>query len=79
MAQLGSGVKIYKYLKQVTNLPAPAVYRALVRFRWLNAKGHVIASRTCARTAGCQQPDRSQPPTTTTPTTTPTATPSPTG
>jgi len=35
-------VKVYKYLKQVTNLSAPAVYRGLVRFRWLTAKGHVI-------------------------------------
>ena len=32
-------VKVYKYLKQVTNLSSPASYRALVRFRWLNAKG----------------------------------------
>jgi hypothetical protein len=36
------GVKTYKYVKQVTNLSAPALYRAAVRFRWLNAKGHVI-------------------------------------
>jgi hypothetical protein len=35
-------VKVYKYLKQVTNLSARAVYRGLVRFRWLNARGHVI-------------------------------------
>jgi len=48
-------VKVYKYLKQVTNLSAPAVYRGLVRFRWLNAKGHVIkhAERLTAR---CAQP-----------------------
>ena len=30
-------VKIYKYLKQVTNLTPPADYRAVVRFRWLGA------------------------------------------
>lgn len=36
------GVKIYKYVKQVTNLDAPAAYRALVRFRWLGATGHVL-------------------------------------
>jgi hypothetical protein len=48
-------VKVYKYLKQVTNLSAPAVYRGLVRFRWLNARGHVIkhAERLTAR---CTQP-----------------------
>jgi hypothetical protein len=48
-------VKVYKYLKQVTNLSAPAVYRGLVRFRWLNAKGHMIkhAERLTAR---CDQP-----------------------
>jgi hypothetical protein len=48
-------VKVYKYLKQVTNLPAPAVYRGLVHFRWLNAKGHMIkhAERLTPR---CAQP-----------------------
>ena len=48
-------VKIYKYLKQVTNLAAPATYRALVRFRWLNAHGHVI-KRTEHFTSHCVQP-----------------------
>ncbi len=38
------GVKAYKYVKQVTNLFAPASYRAIVRFRWLNAKGRQIKS-----------------------------------
>ena len=38
------GVKNYKYLKQVTNLAAPAYYRAAVRFRWLNAKGRLVKS-----------------------------------
>ncbi|MFI4977106.1 MAG: hypothetical protein ACHP93_02310 [Solirubrobacterales bacterium] len=48
-------VKVYKYLKQVTNLSAPAVYRGLVRFRWLNAKGHV--SKHAERlTPRCAQP-----------------------
>jgi hypothetical protein len=48
-------VRIYKYLKQVTNLSAPASYRALVRFRWLGAKGHVLkhAERLTSR---CEQP-----------------------
>ena len=48
-------VKVYKYLKQVTNLSAPAVYRAVVRFRWLNAKGHVIR-RAEHLTPRCAQP-----------------------
>jgi hypothetical protein len=37
-----TGVKTYRYLKQITNLAAPAVYRAAVRFHWLNANGRVI-------------------------------------
>jgi hypothetical protein len=49
------GVKIYKYLKQVTNLSSPAIYRALVRFHWLDAKGHVI-KRAERRTPKCAQP-----------------------
>jgi hypothetical protein len=48
-------VKVYKYLKQVTNLSYPAVYRASVRFRWLSAKGHVIR-RTERLTTKCGQP-----------------------
>jgi hypothetical protein len=49
------GVKLYKYLKQVTNLSAPAFYRAAVRFRWLNARGRVVKAVEL-RTARCQQP-----------------------
>jgi hypothetical protein len=49
------GVKVYKYLKQVTNLSAPALYRAAVRFRWLNAKGRFLKA-TELRTAKCEQP-----------------------
>jgi hypothetical protein len=48
-------VKIYKYLKQVTNLSSPDDYRALVRFRWLGAKGRVI-KRGQLLTARCAQP-----------------------
>jgi hypothetical protein len=48
-------VKVYKYLKQVTNLSAPASYRGLVRFRWLNSKGHVI-KRAERVTSRCLQP-----------------------
>ncbi len=51
-----TGVKIYKYLKQVTNLPAPGVFRAIVRFRWLNDQGHLI-KRSERRTPTCEQPD----------------------
>ncbi len=48
-------VKVYKYLKQVTNLSAPASYRGLVRFRWINARGHVI-KRAERLTTRCLQP-----------------------
>jgi hypothetical protein len=48
-------VKIYKYLKQVTNLSSPAVYRALVRFRWLGEKGRVIKHAQLL-TAHCDEP-----------------------
>jgi hypothetical protein len=49
------GVKIYKYVKQVTNLTAPAAYRAVVRFRWLGEKGHVL-KRAELHTPRCIQP-----------------------
>jgi len=57
------GVKVYKYLKQVTNLAAPAAYRAAIRFRWLNAKGKLIKALEL-RTPKCVQPlhPRPQPP-----------------
>ena len=49
------GVKIYQYVKQVTNLSFPADYRALVRFHWLNDKGYVIR-RAERHTLQCVQP-----------------------
>lgn len=49
------GVKVYKYLKQVTNLSAPALYRGAVRFRWLNAKDRLMKAMEL-RTRGCEQP-----------------------
>jgi hypothetical protein len=49
------GVRVYKYLKQVTNLSSPAFYRAAVRFRWFNAKGRLIRSLEL-RTPRCEQP-----------------------
>ena len=51
-----AGVDIFRYRKQVANLPAPGSYRALVRFRWLDANGKVIAGAT-RRTRTCKQPD----------------------
>jgi hypothetical protein len=50
-----AGVRDYRYLKQVTDLSAPAVYRALVRFRWLNDRGRAIHS-TELLTPRCRQP-----------------------
>jgi hypothetical protein len=50
-----AGVKIYKYVKQVTNLAAPAAYRAVVRFRWLGEKGRVL-KRGELHTPRCLQP-----------------------
>lgn len=49
------GVKIYKYVKQVTNLAAPASYRLDVKFRWIGDKGKVI-KRAELRSARCFQP-----------------------
>jgi hypothetical protein len=49
-------VKIYKYVKQVTNLSAPAEYRALVRFRWEGAGARVIR-RAERVTTPCVQPE----------------------
>src|SRR3712207_215554 len=51
-----SGVDIFRYRKQVTNLAAGTDYRALVRFRWLNAAGKTVAKAT-RRTSTCRQPD----------------------
>ena len=52
--QSETGVKIYKFVKQVTNLAAPAAFRAQVRYRWLDAHGRTIA-RAQRRTPVCQQ------------------------
>jgi hypothetical protein len=49
------GVKVFAHIQQVTNLSAPALYRGLVRFRWLNAKGRVIKSEEL-HTVHCEQP-----------------------
>jgi hypothetical protein len=49
------GVKAFKYLNKVTNLSAPAFYRASIRFRWMNAKGRPL-KRLERHTASCAQP-----------------------
>ncbi len=69
------GVKVYKYLKQVANLSAPAAYRAAVVFRWQGPHGHLIR-RTERLTRYCRQPLPTPPPTEPT---TPTAGPPSTG
>jgi hypothetical protein len=51
-----AGVKIYKYVRQFTGLPAPGAFRAVVEFRWLGEKGRVI-KRAARRTSICAQPD----------------------
>jgi hypothetical protein len=48
-------VKVFKYLKQVTDLVAPARYRASIRFRWVNAHG-VTIRRAARLTHACTQP-----------------------
>jgi hypothetical protein len=50
-----AGVKIYKVRQAVTDLPAPAVFRAIVRYRWMNEKGAVIR-RDERYTPICKQP-----------------------
>jgi len=54
------GVRVYRYLKQVTNLAGPAFYRAVVRYRWLAAHGRVVNSATL-RTKRCEQPSTETP------------------
>jgi hypothetical protein len=49
------GLKIYKYVRQVTDLPAPAAFRALVQYRWLDERDHVLRT-TSRRTPICRQP-----------------------
>jgi hypothetical protein len=71
------GVRIDNYVQQVTNLAAPASYRALVQFRWLSDKGHIL-KRAELHTAHCLQPTLAgqvtqTPPPVSTPTQTPTS------
>lgn len=50
-----AGVKIFTHIQQVTNLSAPALYRGVLRFRWLSAKGRLLKA-AALRTAVCEQP-----------------------
>ncbi len=56
-----AGVKTYRYLKEVTNLAAPAYYRGEVRFRWVNAKGRLVKSYQL-RTPRCIEIPKGQAP-----------------
>ncbi len=49
------GVKTYKHLEQVTDLAAPAYYRALISFRWQGSHGRIV-KRDELRTPRCIQP-----------------------
>jgi hypothetical protein len=49
------GVKVFTHIEQVSNLSAPAVYRGVVHFRWVNAKGHTIKVEELP-TSVCEQP-----------------------
>jgi hypothetical protein len=49
------GVRSYRHLEQVTNLAAPAYYRALITFRWSGPHGRVVR-RDELRTPRCAQP-----------------------
>jgi hypothetical protein len=50
-----AGVVDYRFRKRVENLPAPARYRALVRYRW-RRRGGKIVRRMRAMTPVCAQP-----------------------
>jgi len=54
--QSSSGVRIYRYVKQVVDLPAPATLRAAVDYRWLDAHGRVMR-RARRLSSPCVQPD----------------------
>jgi hypothetical protein len=55
---LGSapGVRKYSFTRTVRNLSAPAAYRAVVRFRWLDEEGDVLKSARAVSPV-CRQPD----------------------
>jgi len=49
-------VRRYTYAKTVQNLTAPAAYRMVARFRWLDEDGEVLAAAR-RTSAVCRQPD----------------------
>jgi hypothetical protein len=51
-----AGVKSYTFTKRIENLAAPASYRVVVRFRWLDSDGHRIDSDEIV-SKPCRQPD----------------------
>ena len=51
-----AGVGRYVYTKRVVSLVAPASYRTMVRFRWLDADGDRVASRRSTSVL-CRQQD----------------------
>jgi hypothetical protein len=54
------GVKTFKNLDKVTDLSAPATYRAMIRFRWMNARNRTIKTLEL-RTPRCVQPALASP------------------
>lgn len=50
------GVRRFRFRQKVANLSAPATYRAVVSFRWMNAQGRVFA-KTSRLTPVCFQRD----------------------
>jgi hypothetical protein len=50
------GVRKYSYTRTIQNLTAPASYRTIVRFRWLDEDGLVLRSAR-ATSSACRQPD----------------------
>ncbi len=49
------GVKVYKYVKELTNLTAPAAFRVQVHYRWLDERGRTF-KRALRRSPECMQP-----------------------
>jgi len=50
------GTRRYGFTRRVEALIGPASYRAVVRFRWLDARGRTVANAT-AHSRACKQPD----------------------
>ena len=60
-----AGVKVFTHIQQVSNLSAPAVYRGVVHFRWVNAKGRTIKVRgaVARQSANSRRPAETSAPT----------------